>query len=64
MRGFWSVLPMIACAALLGEGARAELAETLATAGKQADDELAPPPPTADDRAKHDEPANVEKTRE
>ena len=61
MRSFLSALLMIACAALLGEGACAESAEPPAAAGKQADDKLAPPPPTPDDRARHDEAATAEK---
>ena len=60
MRGFVSVLLVIACAALLGEGAYAELVEPPAAAVKQADDELAPRAST-DDRAKHDEGTATEK---
>jgi Transglycosylase SLT domain len=59
MRSFLSALLMIACAALLGEGACAESVEPPAAAGKQADDELAPLP-TPDDRARHDEAATAE----
>ena len=57
MRGFLSVLLVISCTVLLAEGACAELLEPLAAAGKPADDEPAQSPPTAGDRAKHDEAA-------
>ena len=55
MRGFLSVLLVISCTVLLAEGACAESLEPLAAAGKPADDEPAQSPPTAGDRAKHDE---------
>lgn len=55
MRGFLSVLLLISCTVLLAEGACAESLEPLAAAGKPADDEPAQSPPTAGDRAKHDE---------
>ena len=55
MRGFLSVLLVISCTVLLAEGACAESLEPPAPAGKPADDEPAQSPPTAGDRAKHDE---------
>ena len=55
MRGFLSVLLVISCTVLLAEGTCAESLEPLAAAGKPADDEPAQSPPTAGDRAKHDE---------
>ena len=59
MRGFLSVLLLISCTVLLAEGACAESLEPLAAAGKPADDEPAQSPPTAGDRAKHDEATNA-----
>ncbi|MFY9624061.1 MAG: hypothetical protein WAJ91_06685, partial [Rhodoplanes sp.] len=59
MRGFLSVLLVIACTVLPAEGACAESSEPPAPAGKPADDEPAQSPPTAGDRAKHDEAANA-----
>ena len=62
MRGFLSVLLVIACTVPLVEGACAESLEPPAAAGKPADDEPAPPPPTAGDRAKRDEAAGARTT--
>ena len=58
MRGFLSVLLVIACTVLPAEGACAELLEPRAPAGNSGDDDLAPPASTGD-RAKHDEAANA-----
>ena len=58
MRGFLSVLLVIACTVLPAEGVCAESLEPPAPAGNSGDDDLAPPPSTGD-RAKHDEAANA-----
>ena len=62
MRGFLSVLLVIACTVLPAEGACAKSLEPRAPAGNSGDDDLAPPASTGD-RAKHDEAANAGTTR-